>query len=42
MISIKVYGENSEEEGNSENYKNFEKKNAITVGLPPEISNEEK
>jgi hypothetical protein len=42
MISIKVYGENEEEDENIENYKSFERKNAISRVLSPEISNEEK
>jgi len=42
MISIKVYGEDEEEDETSENYKNFERKNAITGDHPPKISNEEK
>ena len=42
MISIKVYGENEEEDETTENYKNFDRKNAITGGHPPEISNEDK
>lgn len=41
MISIKVYGENEDEDEKIENYKSFKRKNAISRVLSPEISNEE-